>query len=61
MKNLPGAPIATSYLKTYEGGEGYNKTPLAFITVKVGEQKVVCIPASLLRLLKQDLADHNEP
>jgi hypothetical protein len=61
MKNKPDAPVATSYLKTYEGGDGYEETPLAFITVKVGEQKVACIPASLLRLLKQDLQDNNEP
>lgn len=59
MKNQPDAPIATTYLKTYEGGEGYEETPLAFITVMVGAQKVACIPASLLRLLTRDIADND--
>jgi hypothetical protein len=59
MKNKPDAPIATTYLKTYEGGDGYKETPLAFITVMVGEQKTVCIPASLLRVLIRDLAEND--
>lgn len=59
MKNQPDRPVATSYLKTYEGGEGYQETPLAFITVTVEGQKVVCIPAAVLKRLVQDLVEND--
>lgn len=59
MKNQPDTPVATSYLKTYEGGKGYDETPLAFVTVTVDSAKAVCISAALLRAMLQDLQEND--